>query len=307
MNNCSKTLTIFEGCDGSGKTTAAKEFAAQTGARYVHFPALPRVKHRLARMYVEAMLPAVLGYQDVVFDRSWLSETPYGEAFREGRDRLTKADRRMLERLALRCGAVMVLCQPSWDTVRDNYRRRKGQEMLRNERQLREVYDLYKMHWTHLPWLPYDFENDSLECVWSTVNLRRTPRHPTKFSSAGNWDARIVIVGESFDERKDHDSWYQWPFASFSGEGCSQWLTNQLEYVRREGELLWVNADQDLTFLGNHQGLDFDIYALGTEAERELFNLKIHHTRVSHPQHHKRFHSNQIYELIKLITPIKPE
>jgi polyphosphate kinase 2 (PPK2 family) len=111
----SKVLTIFEGPDGSGKTTAAREYAEQTGARYVHFPALPRVKHGLGRMYVEAMLPALLGYHDVVFDRCWLSETPYGEAFREGQDRLTQADRRMLERLALRCGAVVVKCLPEWD------------------------------------------------------------------------------------------------------------------------------------------------------------------------------------------------
>ena len=88
----SKKLTIFEGCDGSGKTTAAREFAEQTGAKYVHFHNLPRIKKGLGRMYVEAMLPALLGYQEVVFDRSWLSETPYGEAFREGRDAGTVGD-----------------------------------------------------------------------------------------------------------------------------------------------------------------------------------------------------------------------
>lgn len=301
--NHSKRLTIFEGCDGSGKTTAALEFAKQTGAKYVHFHNLPRVRKGLARMYVEAILPALLGYQDVVFDRSWISETPYGEAFREGQDRLTYADRRMLERLALRCGGILIMCQTAWETVRDNYRKRKGQEMLKNEHQLREVYDLYKLHRGHLPWLGYDFQHAKLEDIYTASETIRTPCHPLDVQSAGNWEANIILVGENFAERKDQDPWYQWPFASFSGEGCSQWLTSELEYVRQESELLWVNADQDLRFL-----LDIDtglkqVVALGSKAGAELGKLGISAVTVAHPQHHKRFHSSQPYELIKLILP----
>lgn len=301
MNSRSKTLTIFEGCDGTGKTTAAKKYAKEIGALYVHFPALPRVKKGLARMYVEAMLPALLGYQDVVFDRSWLSEIPYGQVFREGLDRLTDADRRMLERIALRCGGTLILCQTAWETVRTNYQKRKGQEMLRNETQLREVYDLYKLHRGHLPWLGYDFQHARLEDIFEASIQIRTPCHPLDVQSAGNWAADIILVGENFAERKDQDPWYQWPFASFSGEGCSQWLTNELEHVRQENELLWVNSDQDLSFLDGSE--DREIYALGSKAAAELSKLNIDAAVVPHPQHHKRFHSNQPYELIKLILP----
>jgi hypothetical protein len=296
----SKQLTIFEGCDGTGKTTAALEFAKQTGAKYVHFPAMPRVRRGLARMYVEAMLPALLGYQDVVFDRSWVSETPYGEAFREGQDRLTLADRRMLERLALRCGGVLIMCQTAWTTVRDNYRKRKGQELLRNEHQLREVYGLYRLHRGHLPWLGYDFQHAQLEDIFEASQQIRTPCHPLDIQSAGNWVAGIVLVGESFAERKDQDPWYQWPFASFSGEGCSQWLTTELDHVRQESELLWVNADQDLSFL---IGDNRQIVALGSKASSELTKLNIAAVTVVHPQHHKRFGGNQPYELNQLIMP----
>jgi len=121
LNTC-KRLTIFEGCDGSGKSTAAAKFAEEHGAKLVHFPALPRVTNNLARMYVEAMLPALLGYQDVVFDRCWLSEEPYGTAFREGQDRLGVVSVRMLERLAFRCGllwfVVIPVGKPRWPATK---------------------------------------------------------------------------------------------------------------------------------------------------------------------------------------------
>lgn len=295
----SKQLTIFEGCDGSGKSRAAQEYARQVGAKYVHFPALPRVKKGLGRMYIEAMLPALLGYQPVVFDRCWLSEVPYGVAFREGQDRLTNACRRMLERVALRCGAVVIHCSTSWEQVLGNYRKRKGQEMLRNETQLRDVWDMYRQMGTHLPVVSYDFTQDQLELTMNRADDLRYRCHPLEVNTAGNHDANIVLVGESFAERKDQDAWYQAPFVSFSGDGCSRWLTDQLVSIP-EHEILWVNADQDLSFLMNYPKYDTSgfIYALGAKAAAELYKLKIRATVVEHPQHHKRFHATRRYDLI---------
>lgn len=300
----SAKLYIFEGCDGCGKTTAAKAFAKEIGARYVHFPALPRVKKGLGRMYVEAMLPAILGYQSVVFDRSWLSETPYGQVFREGLDRLTLADRRMLERLAMRCGGVVIHCLTDWSQVVCNYRARKGQEMLRNEAQLRDVYNLYGKMKTHLPLVSYDFKQDVLEDIMTrAMDLQMTP-HPLNLASAGNWDAGTILVGEAFAERKDQDAYYQWPFASFSGEGCSQWLTEELDPLIHESELLWINSDQDLSVipaLKEHR--ERQVIALGSVASGELREAKIQHETVDHPQYHKRFHQGKTYELINLLCP----
>lgn len=299
----SKLLTIFEGCDGSGKSTAAREYAGDNDAKYVHFHNLPRVKHGLARMYVEAMLPALLGYENVVFDRSWLSELPYGQAFREGQDRLTVADRCMLERLAMRCGAVVVSCRPPWEVVLDNYRGRKAKEMLKNEAQLREVYDIYKTQITQLPSLTYDFNEDLYSTLVRDIHHLRMPCHPLELKSAGNWQAETVLVGESFAERKDQDPWYQWPFASFSGEGCSQWLTELLaSNMVNEAELLWVNADQDLEVLLERDLVNIKIFALGAKAGAELYRLKIMAREVPHPQYHKRFGGNQRYSLLGELT-----
>lgn len=296
-------LTIFEGPDGSGKSTAAKQFAEATGAKYVHFPALPRVSRNLGRMYVEAMLPALLGYQDVVFDRCWLSEMPYGVAFREGKDRLTSASRRMLERLAMRCGAVVVRCDPGWETVKANYLSRKHIEMLENDGQLKTVYDLYADQPTDLPELTYDYLKSDLFGITGVVNTiesKRFQRHPIELASAGNWEAKIVLIGESFAERKDCDAFYQWPFASFSNEGCSQWLTDKIDLIEiGEDDLLWVNADQDLSFLYDLQ--PERVIALGNQAYDQLYRLKIKAATVPHPQSWKRFNNGQRYPLLDLI------
>lgn len=303
MDKVSCKLTIFEGPDGGGKSTAAKVYAETTGAKYVHFPALPRVSRNLGRMYVEAMLPALLGYQDVVFDRCWLSEMPYGVAFREGRDRLTDASRRMLERLAMRCGAVVVKCQPAWETVKANYLSRKHMEMLDNEHQLKTVYDLYAEQSTSLPVFTHDYtKGDLFQIDKMVLDLEpmRFTRHPLDMASAGNWEGRIVLIGEAFAERKDCDAFYQWPFASFSGEGCSQWLAEKLDLIEvSEDQILWLNSDQDLSVL--HDLNPERIITLGTEAYQQLYRLKIKAAIVQHPQSWKRFKHGQRYPLLDLI------
>lgn len=152
-----RLLTIIEGCDGSGKTTFAKEFANKTGAQYVHFGPLPTVKTTLHWVYIEAMLPALRGTADLVFDRSWLSEMPYGVAFRNGELRVDAIDIRYLEQLARCMYTVVVQCQPPWKVVLDSFMRRKGEEYLKTVDQLKQVYDLYESQPTSLPCITYDF------------------------------------------------------------------------------------------------------------------------------------------------------
>lgn len=300
MAPTSKSLTIFEGPDGAGKSTLAKQYADQIGARYVHFAALPRINQSLARIYVEAMVPALLGYQDVVLDRSWLSETPYGEVHREGRDRLSNAGRRMLERLSLRCGGVVVRCLPPVETCLGNFRSRKGQEMLKSEAALTAVWQLYSTMVTELPMVTWDYTGDSAEQLYKTVEQRRADRHPLELQSAGQWDAPVVLVGEGFAERKEWDAWYQWPFGSFSGEGCSKWLTEELNRAQiREDQLLWVNADQPLDLLElSHEP---QVIALGQVAASACYAHKLRAKVVDHPQYWKRFKASQTYPLIQHI------
>jgi len=308
---CGK-LVIFEGPDGGGKSTAAKQYAEETGSLYVHFPALPQVGNGLARLYVEAMLPALMGYQDVVFDRCWLSEVPYGAVFRGGADRLGNASRRMLERLAMRCQAHVVLALPDLELCLHNYRSRKALEYLDNEEQLSRVYASYKQLNTALPVERYDYSQHAPLKAWVT-HVTRTAPHLLGCRTAGNLDAKILIVGDKFAERKNEDPWYQWPFGSFSNVGCSQWLTDHLEHHGvGEEQLLWVNADELEKFCQSPQPTSRRVIALGAEAAQQVAEclpaeMSAKMRMFSHPQHHKRFVSSKPYGLGPTISEILSE
>lgn len=283
-------ITIFEGPDGGGKTTAAKKYAEDTGARYVHFSQLKYVAGNLGRFYVEAMMPALLGYQDVVFDRCWISEIPYSAVFREGVERLNGASYRMLSRLAMRCGGVVILCRPEWYYVRDSYLRRKQFEMLDNLGQLRDVYDFYgNLDFTSLPIIGYDYTTSNNTAIAeSYIDSWRMPLHPKSMVSVGNLEAPLVIVGDSFSEQKDNDPLHKYPFVSFSDTGCSQWFTNQLRV--HENQLLWVSSNQELAesveFL-KHVQRKFITFDESTKTK--LCGLGVESVSAKHPRIMKRF------------------
>lgn len=313
----SRKVTIFEGPDGSGKSTAAKEFAERTNARYVHLGPFPRVGDGLARMYVDAMMPAILGYQDVVLDRCWLSEPIYGAVYREGQDRVGRAHARMLARLALRCGAVLVWCLPPEAEVLKTHARRAQPEKLDgkivNDLRLHEIYELYQLAEVRdasgLPLICYDYTTG--QTLPNTVlNQLRPSPHPLSMGSAGVWNAKAVLIGQDFAPHKDPDPLYQWPFASFSGSGCSRWLTEQLaDHGVGEHQLLWVNADQDLRALMLKPGTS--LIALGEQADQAVKQLaaelppkmvsELKLYTVPHPQAWRRFHRKQLYPLVQLL------
>ncbi len=298
METC-KRVYIVEGPDGAGKTTLAHQLRVKHNALYVHFPAMPRVTFGLARMYVEAMLPALMGYQDVVLDRCWLSEIPYGRVFRGGANRLDPADVRMLERLAMRCGASVVLCLPDKEVCIANFMARRATEMLDDDIQLSKVYDIYNAEVkSELPTMLYDYETGELD--GDLLSAVSWSCHPLHTRSAGNLAANVVLVGDEFAHHKDNDTFYQWPFASFGDAGCSRWLTRQLASANvKEQDLLWVNSDQDLSMLGD--GSTRRIIALGRVASSRLTERMVKHDLVPHPQAWKRFHFDRPYRLISMI------
>jgi len=309
-NATSKLVTIFEGPDGGGKTTLARAYAEATGARYVHFDRFPRIHDaQLGRLYVEAMLPALLGYQDVVLDRCWLSEPVYGMACRAGKLRITEVHARMLERLAMRCGAVVVYCLPPRDTVFQHYHATKRPEYTQPQ-QISEIYDRYQHQQTGLPAVVYDYtkcDNGPVGELVHRLAAWRFPCHRLDVRSAGNAAAEVILVGEAFAEVKPADPLYQWPFASFGKAGCSYWLTQQLYNAGTipEAKLFWVNADQPLGRLKEYFDLETTslVVTLGAKADTRLTRLGIQHETVPHPQFWTRFAAGErtTYPLLKLL------
>lgn len=297
MIRTSKRLWIVEGPDGAGKTTLARALAERHDAHYVHLGPFPRVDRGLARLYVDAMLPAVLGYADVVMDRCWLSERPYGVVYRDGADRLGSAAR-ILERLAWRCQTVVVRCLPPLDRVLENFGRRP--EMLDTTVELRAVYGLYQDLVTSLPMMTVD--------PFTTMPhhlIDRITRHPASIPhmlevpSAGNLrSSKVILVGETFAQIGDRDPLYQWPFGGLCRDGCSRWLADQLDGVS-ERDLFWVNADALTPAIRKHS---LPIVALGGTAARRLTELgRPPDHAVAHPQYHRRFEAGEPYPLLEVL------
>ena len=304
-----KPIIILEGPDGGGKTTLGKRLAEQLGYRYVHSGPFKTVTHGLGRLSMEAMLPALLGYQGVVMDRAWLSELPYGIAFRGGLDRLGDVQRAMLDRVALRCGAIVVMCMPSWDNVEASYKARKAKEMLENVDQLRQVYDIYANHElnsTALPTHRYNYAITDDRTVGRII-AGIGSCHSLGIASAGNNTANILLVGERFTNHKDQDPFYQLPFVSFTGQGCSQWLTQGLiDHGISERNLMWVNADEvagmNVATLSTKT-----VVALGDKASGVLDNVGVvgrQRRDFTHPQAWKRFKGTKPYPLYAAIQEI---
>jgi len=183
-----------------------------------------------------------------------------------------------------------------------SYKARKHLEMLKDTSQLSMVYAGYKRVHSDLPEVPYDYTTDrDIVSKFEAIEDARTESHFVDIASAGNADADVILVGDNFAERKDNDAFYQWPFASFNRQGCSQWLTLQLELGGiSESHLMWVNADQNLEPL--HAWLETSkVIALGSAACEKLNSLNIHHHTVYHPQYQKRFGSKTFYQLIELL------
>lgn len=301
MTQRCKRVTIFEGPDGSGKTTAAERFAKATGARLVHCGPLPRVTHRtLGRYYLEAMAPALDGYQDVVLDRSWLSEPVYGQAFRGGQDRLGPAGRRLLERIAMRCSARVVLCRPRYEVCAETWAKRHGagQEYLEREAQLQEVYRLYGALETELPMMKFDY-TVSEDLTAARAYLGGGEEHEVGVHSAGRLDARVLLVGEALAATTDSDWLQSFPLCGLHPAGYSRWLAEGLRGAGiAERDLLWTNASAPGARTLVERALDgnMEIIALGGVATDWIGDEST--KTFSHPQTWKIFHHDTPYPLL---------
>ena len=305
-----KRLVILEGPDCGGKTTLLKEFdyGDMAGALRVHHGPYPRLTAaQLPRYYMDSMRPLLDQYEHMLMDRCWLSEPIYGQAFRNGQDRVGTSARRHLERIAMRHGAVVVLCLPPWEKVKEAWLARKGAdseaEYLDRIEQLEQVYRSYErlQDTTDLPVVRYDYtiHRHQIQQLRREVGRVAMPLHPNH-STVGNLDGKIILVGEKPSDHTDQDTLRQFPFCSFSNQGSSRWLTSHLDATGiSEADLLWVNASDGLYQIRELYGRP--TFALGQAASDALTAADMPHTMVPHPQYHKRFNSSEPYELMSLI------
>ena len=171
-------LFIFEGPDGSGKSTLIGKLTA----RLVELGRSPVVRHHgayigeglIAHHYFDSVYEALNG-GCVVMDRSWLAEPIYSRAMRGGSQRLPW-EWEAFEHLAGQAGAVVVVCLPPFEACRAAWESRRASEYPDDEAKLRAVYDGYARSiakWSReYPTVLYDRTVDPLAEVTIASALR---------------------------------------------------------------------------------------------------------------------------------------
>lgn len=241
-------ITIFEGPDGGGKSTAAREYAKVTKALYYHFSAWRHMGHQYPRLYLEAMAPALMGYANVVLDRSWISDEPYNSVFHQASRLVSDEMASMLERAAMRCETNIVMCLPPKEVCEVNFSCRGRKEMLSNTQQLSEIYDRYKDFRSYqrssLPTIEYDYTRDGrIEEFLHGIPFGLIKHSRKSMRTVGAFTAPYIIVGELMTEVDQYDTIQRWPSVSFNVQN-NPWVsfTSILTAIGvDEIDLLWVD------------------------------------------------------------------
>lgn len=252
-------LVIFEGVDGAGKTTVARRYAEATDSHYVAFKEYPQLGAGYNRMYLEAMLPAIMGLTDIVFDRSWLSEWPYADVYRNGQRRLTTNAQRVLERVALACGACVVICDPGPEAIEASYRRRKDSEMLKSIDQVRQVYNAYSGLTTALPVTYYDYtaypEAEGDIHLRSSIMKASSSVMPFMDMATGSMRAVLIVAAAYQHPVAECNLYTPIPFTDFNEAGQLGRVAALLKESHvGEHKTMWVDtrSDNATTIFGNY-------------------------------------------------------
>jgi len=303
-------ILILEGPDGAGKTTLAETLRQRfqnNGMVHIvkHGPYTGVEPEHLCRIYFRAMSPALTFNDTVIMDRSWISEPIYGEVYRNGANRIDVPRKRMLERVALSRGAVVIHCQPDFEVCAETFEKRTEEEYLDDISQLEQVYDEYEALplITNLPTVHYDYTRDTVDEL-----LDKVAKVSIKNEASGGGcfkQGNILMLCDKGPRTNVRASAVVIPFINFlDNDGPSRMLADALEYEGvTEKELYWINTQ---TYQGTPTEPDFieklkpsKIFALGNNAYTWALNNNVKAIKLPPPLHHMQHYPNQPYLIME--------
>lgn len=301
-------IIILEGPDGAGKTTLAEALRHRLQPDRMtqivkHGPYTNLVPEELCKIYFRSMTQALTYNDHVIMDRSWLSERIYGNVYRGGADRVDMPRKRMLERVALARGAVVVHCQPSFELCATAFTSRSDDEYLDTLKQLQQVYDEYetlKLH-TSLPVIHYDYQYDEVDALITKIKAASTENGS---EGGGSFkEGNYLMLCDRGPRANVRPGAAVIPFINFlDNDGPSRMLADTLE---REGvpesKCYWVNTQ---TYQGTPTNPAFirelkpsRIFALGNNAFTWALNNSVQAHKLPPPLYHMQNYPNQPYHI----------
>lgn len=294
---------ILEGPDCGGKSTLAKELELR-GYAVIHTgppgSTPPYESYFSALQHLTTRVKAGIDNRPVVFDRFHLGERVYGKVLREN-DRLGPVYHRMLDRILLGLGAVLVYCTTDEADMLKKWKQRnaEGKELVTDSGVYQELFQEYEFHFgtQSIEWHTYDYRYSTPDDLLETVNASYVEN---KGPGIGLWAPGEVtlLVGQQI--ARPANGKHDWPFVGISSS--SFWLSSLLEEWKvQERSLYWINAlaadgsDIDSDFLDELRPRQ--IIALGDIAADWCLRAGHRPHEVPHPSFWKRFKYGQPYPL----------
>lgn len=272
-------ILILEGCDASGKSTLKSVIKPRYNFVENVPHGLPTDKTALT-MCIEnanAINLANFSGENVLLDRGWMSEEIYSPILRRRPSRFAEWQTRMLERMAMTTGAIVVLCDPGWDTVKGNWQKR-GDAHIRDPGTLHNIYDDYHDIdlMTSLPIVVYDYNDhnghDNIAILMEQV-FDRAAGYPGISGVFGNAYAdTLVVVSESPKGGAPMISWSQDSLPAkitraFMRAHVSErelaWTCHKGHELRK---ILEVGRYSTVAYIGNSLGLDVQAQCAGLDS-----------------------------------------
>jgi len=166
-------IIIVEGPDGAGKSTVAKELAANYNAALIH-TGPPRRDEPAVIQYLGEARHYMVQPNDTVLDRFHLGERVYGPILRQ-QDTLGDIGQRQVERMLMSRGfACVVLCIPPFETCYKNWHARRETELFTDYGLFVKTFTAFKDIRTTLPLFRYDYTQETpLQLIESIEKARR--------------------------------------------------------------------------------------------------------------------------------------
>jgi hypothetical protein len=262
--------------------------------------------------YVRMMRDVLEGGKSVVIENSWRDDYVL-EAMGESA-KIPKEYRRMLDRLALGCNAVIAYCRADTRTYAANLNKNLSYEVMKT------LIDKMDSVWAKLESRGLaivtinssdsGFKTD-VDALFDRANYHIRNSGP----GIGLWNPGkvILLVGDRHGPSiQPYKVDMNIAFCDMAKAGSSHWLSAQLDLMDiPESRLYWINA-YDSVGAATHSDFVGRLYpitvlSLGDNAKRWCDTNHIRHEPFTHPQYHKRFHSKEPYPLIARLKELIDE
>jgi thymidylate kinase len=301
--NESKMLVVFEGCDGSGKTTFTEMLRAEMETLGYTVGLWNRgipTRHPLEEyeLDIEKNYDRTDQNHLIICDRLHLGEYVYGPLFR-GESKLSLGDLWHVDAFLRARGAIQICMTQPLTTIQSRLTAR-GEDLLSMEN-VTHVLTAYDDLISHFRRSIFRFTGDIMTPHITTVmklastnaeRARNLARFPTY---VGPPDPEILLLGETrrlSDARPTHDAAFV-PYVDTSGH----WLCDAIVNSPLASQNIGIaNAcEEDVVKLVGTLGMP-RIVALGNEATTAVRKTRLHFGAVPHPQYARRFKYGKQHE-----------